>query len=218
MHSQYSKKTAMYYGNARSDIAPFLPSISDKILEIGCGDGATLNWLKSSNKCRYTVGMEYFPSAAEKAQECCDEIYSGPVENHIGGLSDESFDMVLCLDVLEHLQDPWVILNEIYRVLRPGGILICSLPNVRHISVILPLIFKNQWAYQPSGIMDSTHLRFFTTRSALDALSDAAFHVEKVQRKMPALISKSGIVNFVCFGLLKDFVAPQFLIKAAKKL
>lgn len=216
MLSQYSTKNPRYYGNPRLDIAPLLPESTEKVLEIGCGDGATLAWLRATNKCKYAAGVEYFPDAAKKARVSCDELYMGPVEAHIFQFSNESFDLVLCLDVLEHLQDPWAVLNEIQRVLRPGGILICSLPNVRHKSVLLPLIFKNQWRYQESGIMDMTHLRFFTTKSAIDAISNASFRVDKIIRKMPSFVSASGFANILSMGMLADFFAPQFLIKACK--
>lgn len=216
MLSQYSTKNPRYYGNPRLDITPLLPESTDKVLEIGCGDGATLAWLRATNKCKYAAGVEYFPAAAEKARVSCDELYLGPVEDHIFQFGNEGFDLVLCLDVLEHLQDPWAVLNEIQRVLRPGGILICSLPNIRHTSVLLPLIFKNQWRYKESGIMDLTHLRFFTTKSATDAISNASFRVDKLVRKMPSVASVSGFVNLFSMGTLADFVAPQFLIRARK--
>lgn len=216
MLSQYSSKHAQYYSKARLDIAPLLPENMGRTLEIGCGDGATLAWLRSTKACAYTVGVEYFPGAAEKARPHCDDLYVGPVEGHIARFDNESFDVVLCLDVLEHLAEPWFILKEIQRLLRPGGILICSLPNIRHVSVLLPLIFRNQWAYQDSGILDSTHLRFFTTKSAIDILHNASFKVEELARKMPPRLSASGAANFISMGKLADFVAPQFLIKAKK--
>jgi SAM-dependent methyltransferase len=216
MLSEYYRKNPRYYGNPRIDIAPLLPESTGKVLEIGCGDGATLAWLRATNQCKYTIGIEYFPQAAEKARVSCDELFLGPVEDHIFQFSNDSFDLVLCLDVLEHLQDPWTALTEIQRVLRPGGILICSLPNIRHTSVILPLIFKNQWQYKESGIMDATHLRFFTTKSAIDAISNASFRVDKLLRKIPPVASASGFVNLLTLGMLTDFLAPQFLIRASK--
>lgn len=216
MQSQYSNKNATYYGNARHDISPLLPENYKRVLEVGCGDGATLKWLKAMNSSTETIGIEKFPEAAKKAKENCDELLEGGVEEHILGLSNDSFDVVLCLDVLEHLEDPWLVLKDIHRVLKLGGSLICSLPNVRHKSVILPLIFKNEWKYEKSGIMDSTHLRFFTPKTAIRSLTNESFIVEKVIRKMPKKTSKSGLLNMLLLGALTDFITPQFMIAAKK--
>lgn len=208
-------KETWYYAFVRKDIAPLLPAMAAKTLEVGCGGGGTLAWLKDSGYARWTAGIELNPDAAAVARTRVDCLYEGDVDRNLGCFADESFDLVLCLDVLEHLVDPWATLQRLQRLLRPGGHLIVSLPNVRHYSVTFPLVFSGRWQYAEAGIMDRTHLRFFSHAGAIDLLSRAGLKVS-AERQTYTWGSWDRWKDLATLGLLKEFWTFQYLIQACK--
>lgn len=172
-----------YHAFVRRDIAPLLPPRAEQVLDVGCSQGGTLAWLRASGIAGRTTGIEIDPVAAQIARERVDCLIEGDVDAALGTLDSASFDLVLCLDVLEHLVDPWRTAARLGRMIRPGGTLIVSVPNVRHHSVALPLLWSGRWQYEDEGILDRTHLRFFTRASAAALLTGAglepAGHVDK---------------------------------------
>lgn len=213
----YGNKPEAYFTNPREEIAPLLPTHAARVLEVGCGTGPTLRWLKESGRCAEAVGMELFESAAAIARRHADRVIVGNAELLIDSAFDESsFDLVLCLDVLEHMVDPWVFIAKVERLLKPGGLLIASIPNVRHLAVLLPLAFTGRWRYTPHGILDRTHLRFFTRESAIELVTTEQLEVTRLLRNIPPWSSKSGLLNLLTFGLLKDMLAVQYLIVARR--
>ena len=213
----YTTKPKAYFANPREQIAPLLPVHAARVLEVGCGTGATLQWLKSTGRCKVAIGMELFDSAAAIASLHADQIIVGNAEHLITTTFEpESFDLVLCLDVLEHMVDPWAFVANIEKLLKPGGTLISSIPNIRHLSTLIPLVVGGRWRYTTSGILDRTHLRFFTRASALELVTTERMKVARWMRNIPPLPSKSGVANLFSFGLLKDFLTFQYLIASCK--
>lgn len=213
----YRSKPEAYFGNVRLEIEPLLPAGVDSVLDVGCGAGATLGWLKDSGRCRTAVGIELMPAAAELARQRADRVLVGDANALVESALDAgSFDLVLCLDVLEHLTDPWAFVSKVQRLLRPGGTLVASLPNVRHIRVLLPLLFLGRWRYEESGILDRTHLRFFTRESAIALLQGDQLRVTECRRRMPPWHSKAGLLNLASLGLMRDLVAMNYLVAARR--
>lgn len=147
------------------------------MLEIGCGSGGTLRMLRSEQPIIRAVGFELDPDAAEHARSVFDTVYVGNAETM--PLPDERFDLILALDVLEHLVDPWRMARRLRALLSPGGTIIASIPNVGHYSVIWPL-FRGHWQYTDLGLLDRTHLRFFTEESARALLSVDGLRVQRM--------------------------------------
>ena len=159
----YTDKSESYFAHARKEIATLLPSQCGRVLEIGCGSGATLGWLRQSRRTSHTVGVEIAEAAANDAKANVDEVYCLDFERIELPAQNADFDVILCLDVLEHMVNPWGAVDRLVsRYLKSGGVLVVSLPNVRHYSVVLPLLFKGRWDYEDAGLLDRTHLRFFT--------------------------------------------------------
>lgn len=212
----YATKPEAYFANARKDIEPLLPAHAARVLEVGCGTGSTLRWLKETGRCDEAIGLELFDSAAVVARKFADHVTVGDAERLIGDAFEvASFDLILCLDVLEHMVDPWAFIARAERLLKPGGILIASIPNVRHLGVLIPLAFAGRWQYQSQGILDRTHLRFFTRESALALLCTERLSVTRWLRNLPS-VSRGGLVNMLTFGLMRDLLAVQFLIAARR--
>jgi SAM-dependent methyltransferase len=169
---------AGYYAFVRREIQPLLPFRAARVLEVGCGQAGTLAWLKDSGIAAHTMGIELDPAAAALARPRVDRLIEGDAEAAIDGLPAGSLDLVLCLDVLEHLVDPWRAMAQLARALRPGGSVILSVPNIRHYSVSLPLLCSGRWQYEEAGILDRTHLRFFTRAGAAALISGAGLEAD----------------------------------------
>ena len=187
------------------------------MLEIGCSSGETLRWLKRTGRAGRAWGIELFEPAAQAARAHAEEVLVGDAEALIEtAYATESFDLILCLDVLEHMVDPWRFVEKLHRLLAPGGRVIFSIPNVRCVKVLLPLVFLGRWRYAESGILDRTHLRFFTRSSAIELATTSELCVQKVLRHMPPHRSKLGALNLATLGLCADLIATQFLIASAR--
>src|SRR4030067_687595 len=128
-------------------------------------------------------GIEADSNAAEKAKSKTDKVLHGDVNVLIDDLPDDYFDCIVSNDVLEHLVDPYEVLTRLKGKLSGKGVIVASIPNVRHISVLKDLILKKQWRYADDGILDRTHLRFFTRRSILGMFEGLGFERIPVKRQ-----------------------------------
>jgi SAM-dependent methyltransferase len=214
--TSYASKGAAYFGNVRREIEPLLPTYAARVLDVGCGGGCTLGWLKASGRAGTTVGIELAEAAAAQARSRVDELHVGDATVLIDVLPQASFDLVLCLDVLEHLVDPWEFAARLPWMMKPGALLVASVPNVRHLEVVLPLLLRGQWRYARDGLLDRTHLRFFTREGVLALLSPPGLHVERWCHRIHPWPSKTGWVNVLTLGLMKDFLAINFLVAARR--
>jgi SAM-dependent methyltransferase len=212
-HAMYAEKTDAYFGFARTEIASLLPDRVNRVLEIGCGNGATLKWLRSQRNVQYAVGIEMVPEAAERAAAVFDLVLSGNVETM--ELPAGTFDLIIALDVLEHLVDPWLIVRRLHAVLNPDGAIVASIPNVGHYSVCVPLALQGQWNYTKDGLLDRTHLRFFTRQTAVDLLTSSGLVMEKVeyQRRWPGWAQNPSLPGKGRWYLQKflNWISPRHL-------
>ena len=205
-----------YYSHSRSDIIPLLPEKCDRVLEIGCGRGNTLLMLREKLGCSWIGGIEINPDVLDEARQNLDFLMVGDFENLELPFEENSLDLVLCLDVLEHLADPWAALRKLYRYVRTGGSIIASIPNVRHVKVILPLLFKSRWEYVDDGILDRTHLRFFVRHSAIELIESGGFNVDLVLNAGLGSSRRSQVVNRMLPSFVTAFFVRQFMIRGVK--
>ena len=213
----YTDKLAPYFAHARSEIASLLPPQCARVLEIGCGSGATLGWLRQDRPVAYSVGVEIAESAAQVARTHADEVFCLDFERAELPLEDKRFDVILCLDVLEHMVNPWAVVDRLVsNYLVPGGTLVVSLPNVRHYSVVLPLLFQGQWAYEEAGLLDRTHLRFFTRKTAQSLLTHPHLGPVRYWAAGFELPSFKGFFNLLTFGLVKELFTYQHYLTVCK--
>ena len=134
------EKDAAYFQRTRSEILPFLPLHTERVLEIGCAAGNTLDFLKKTGRCEWTCGVEVDGEAAEAARNKLDLLLEGNIEHMELPIAPGSVDVVLCLDVLEHLIDPWGTVRKLRGLLRQGGIMLAIIPNVRCLPVVFQLV------------------------------------------------------------------------------
>ena len=211
----YEDKAQQYFNRVRTDILHLLPPHVEQVLEVGCGEGDTLEHLRVSGRCRTTYGVELFPEAARVARGRVDRLYEGNIEQLELPLAPASIDAILCLDVLEHLIDPWSVIRKLHSLLKPGGIIIASIPNVRHFSVVLPLLFKGRWDYTSSGLLDKTHLRYFTKRSAVALMECSGLRVDTVEGTGLAG-PRARLIQMLTLSLARPWLEVQFLVRARR--
>ncbi len=160
--SHVPKPGMEYFDFARPEVADLVPADARRILDIGCGRGALGALLKQRPGIE-VVGIEADPEAAAVARGRLDDVLVVDVEKPDGlPLPPRSFDCIVFADVLEHLVDPERVVARLLPCLSDGGTVVASIPNVRHQEVLLDLLVNGRWRYQPAGILDATHLRFFT--------------------------------------------------------
>ena len=169
-----------YYQQSRQEMLDFIPGDVRRVIDIGCGEGRFGAAVKQRFPLCETWGVEPMEAAAKQASQTNDRVINSPLEN-IDDLPSEYFDAVTMNDVLEHLTSSESALRLVRRILRPKGVFIMSLPNVRYYVNVRDLVFRNDWEYRDFGILDRTHFRFFTTKSAVRLLTENGFKVEVIR-------------------------------------
>jgi 2-polyprenyl-3-methyl-5-hydroxy-6-metoxy-1,4-benzoquinol methylase len=160
----YENKPQGYYDNVRSEMLKYLPASAKKVLDIGCANGAFASLVKEKNKAE-VWGIELMEDEAKVAVSVLDKVFIGNCEKYIDGLPEHYFDVIYLNDVLEHLVDPYSVLETLKSKLAPNGVVISSIPNVRFFRTFSKVLFSKDWKYEDHGVMDKTHLRFFTGKS-----------------------------------------------------
>ncbi|MFO1186414.1 MAG: methyltransferase domain-containing protein [Alphaproteobacteria bacterium] len=132
------------------------------------------------------------------------------------GAKHGPFDCILCLDVLEHLVDPWRVVGALHGQLAPGGVIVASIPNVQHHSVVRALM-TGGWRYDPEGgLLDETHLRFFTRSTAIELMTSSGLRLDAVDWTGLGPGGKSGLIDRMTFGTLRGFLVYQYLIRVKR--
>jgi SAM-dependent methyltransferase len=200
----------IYYSFTRREIAPLLPQTASCILDVGCGAGSTSAWLRTLYPNAKLVGFEGNPELRPRLESVLDEV-------HIVDLNSSTpkvaADLVLFLDVLEHLASPEGLLREMLADLPQSATVIVSVPNVAHASVSIPLFFQGRFDYQEAGILDRTHLRFFYRDSAVALLNRAGLRVtEGLEGGLDG--PKTRLLDQITFGRLRNHLAKQYIMRA----
>ena len=212
-----------YSTSIRQEIIGLLQEDKDRpirVLEVGCACGATLLEIKNQYKNAEIYGIELNENSA-KIAECFADVRAENIENTKLSYDEEFFDYIIFADVLEHLYDPALVLENMKKYLKKDGCIITSIPNVMHYSVIKELLSGN-WTYQDSGILDRTHVRFFTLNEVVNLFGNLDYKINHIgatnvgiNAEDEELISYLTKINGVA---PKDqFQAYQYIVKAAKK-
>jgi O-antigen biosynthesis protein len=212
----YEDKKPSYFSNPRDEILDLLPIKVNRVLEVGCGSGETLSAIKSRFPHSIAVGIELCESAAKLASPKVDLLLNLDIEKAESRLSLGQFDTILLLDVLEHLKDPWTTLESLVRDnLCVGGTVITSIPNARNHALVIQLLLGD-FRYVQEGVLDKTHLRFFTKKSMSRLIEESGLNILQCLPTNVAVRSRSAIFNLITFTLLEDFMAVQYIMKSIK--
>ena len=209
----YGAKPQGYFEGARKDYVSELPvNPQARILEIGCGNGGTGYLALKERKCGKYCGVELLSSAAERAKEQISEVVVGDVEEIGLPWSSDSFDVLILSEVLEHLVDPWAVLKKLWPLLKPGAIVFASSPNVSNHRVIRMLI-RGDWNLTNMGVMDKTHLRWFTPRSYAALFESCGYVVDSVGQ-VGTLSLKAKALSRLSFGRFHHLFISQVNLRA----
>ncbi|MEO8884776.1 MAG: class I SAM-dependent methyltransferase [Mucilaginibacter sp.] len=213
----YKDKDPSYYKHTRNELLPFLPQNLDTILDIGCGTGNFGLMLKELYNCK-AWGIEPDNTSALEAKGKLDGVINADFDKNIQIPNNQKFDCIFFNDVLEHLADPEGALLLAGTLLKKDGQIIASIPNIRWYPVMLSLLRYKDFRYQNSGVMDKTHMRFFTAKSMVRLFEDAGYKVLKIQgiNKDTGFIF-FNILNFLLFNTQEDMKYPQFALVATKQ-
>lgn len=169
-----------YHESARADIQALVPSSARRILDVGCGAGQLGLALKTHRPLE-VIGIELNQKAAQIAQTRLDKVIQSAVEEVNLDFPAGYFDLIIFADILEHLCDPWQVLRDFACYLAEDGCVITSIPNISFYLIPLNLL-RGHWRYTERGVMDKTHLRFFTLKTIQDMLAQAGFAIETISR------------------------------------
>jgi len=160
--------------------------VGSRVLDVGCATGYLGRYFAEQKAC-IVDGVEPDPEAASVAKQFYRNVWVGNVENQelLEGISNP-YDVVLCAAVLEHLARPDLVLKRLRRLISPDGRIIISLPNIAHWTVRWALL-RGRFDYEEYGLLDRTHLRFFTIRTARQLIEDAGYHIDSFQFSTPGV-------------------------------
>jgi 2-polyprenyl-3-methyl-5-hydroxy-6-metoxy-1,4-benzoquinol methylase len=206
-----------YFATARTEIEPHLPARVGRMLDLGCGAGATTAWVRSLREVAWAGGIEIVPEEGARAQGICDRVWIGNIETlrPEEEIARSSLDLILCLDVLEHLADPWSVVKRLSPLLAPGGRLIVSVPNIRHWKFIWRLLARADFNYTNAGLLDRTHLRFFVRHTATALATAGGLQLVHAGNAHPWPLSDGrGLLSAMTAGALDDLMIKQFVVVA----
>jgi O-antigen biosynthesis protein len=227
-------KEQQYYECVRPEVieeiyAQKLPT--QRILELGCSTGATAFTLRQHMACEYYEGLELCAEAAAVAQTRLDKVQVVNLEQaslEELGLAEGSFDLLIGLDVFEHLYDPWATMAKFTQCLKSGGHLVTSFPNTQNITILEGLV-NGTWEYEQAGLLDATHIRFFTMKTLNQMIAGCGLEILKYELRMRPLPDMSQVKDegntltsekFILRNLTREellqFCAYQYIVTARK--
>ena len=215
------------YTTPRPDIFELVPAVARDVLDVGCSNGALGRSLKAAAPGRRVSGIEYDADFVRQAAASLDQVTQADLNRFDwdAAFGEQRFDCIIFADVLEHLVDPAACLRQALRHLQPQGCVVLSLPNVRHLSVLMSVFVGGRFPQRDRGIFDRTHLRWFTIADAHALLADAGLRVDtgsqaqrwgdrgggrmnRLLNRLPAAVQK--------FGPVREFLTYQVSLRARR--
>lgn len=209
-----------YFRHPRKHVLDLVPSTARAILDVGCGAGLLGEQLRARQPCE-VWGIECEAEAARAARARLDRVIDTPLLTAAAALPRAHFDTLIAADVLEHMPDPLAALRALVPSLSADATVVISLPNVQHHSVVRELL-RGQFTYRPYGILDQTHLRFFTRASIVDLVRRAGLTIERIvplyahgrERRAARWRRPPAGVPLPAGTPVEDFYATQFFVVA----
>jgi 2-polyprenyl-3-methyl-5-hydroxy-6-metoxy-1,4-benzoquinol methylase len=191
---------------------------ASRVLDVGCSTGYLSERLQQRGAT--VVGIDLDERAAERARRFCEAVYVGDIETMELPFEPESFDAIVCGDLIEHLRDPESTLQRLRPLLRPGGRLALSTPNIANWAMRLSLLF-GRFRYTEWGLLDRTHTHLFTRKTLRECLEAAGYRITDFDFTVPVPILSTPRVEAVAHGfgrLRPSLLAYQFVVAAVPAL
>lgn len=208
------EKQDRYFEWSRPEMLEYIPPNVKRVLDVGCATGA----FSADIKARFGAevwGVELNPAAAAKAEMKLDRVICSAYDSSID-FGNALFDCIVFNDVLEHMQYPESALRLSLDLLAPAGVVVASIPNVRHLSVVWDLAVKGEWEYKEAGILDGTHFRFFTESSIRGMFRRAGYSVLRCEGINEAIGRKFRLLNLLFAGKMNGLRHMQYAVVAAR--
>jgi 2-polyprenyl-3-methyl-5-hydroxy-6-metoxy-1,4-benzoquinol methylase len=206
-----------YYEGERTDMLKYIPPGTRATLEFGCGCGGFSHLVKKRFGTE-AWGVEIDPAAAEEASRKLDKVIQGDALASLAQIPDGYFDCAIFCDIIEHLVDPFRLLLAVKPKLTAAGVVIASIPNVRYYRTFVKFALHGDWQYEDQGILDKTHLRFFTRKSIIRTFEQLGYTL-LILEGMHSTSSKTyRVLNAILFNALADMRHLQFAAVAKPKV
>jgi len=209
------EKSNDYYGSDRAEIIPFIPKTVRSSLEFGGGQGDFSALVKNTFNAETWV-VELNKQMSEIAATKNDRVVCMDAYEALEQLPDQRFDSIFFLDILEHLIDPYSLLHQCRDKLSKDGVVIASIPNIRYYRAFKNFVFKGTWEYKESGIMDITHLRFFTYSSIQNMFKALGYDDVSIHGIHESSSNGYRILNWLSFNRFWDVRFKHFIVVAKK--
>lgn len=205
------------YTGLRSDVISMITAKPIKVLDVGCSNGALLEYAKSQLGASFTAGIELDEQFAQEAARKADSVVRADLDDfRVEALGGGEFDLIILADVLEHTREPARVLSEVLKAGTFDAEIIVSLPNIQHWTAIKNLLV-GKWPRRDRGLFDKTHLRFFTWRSIVDLATECGLKIESRRRNLRIMDSPGARINRLswAFGVwpLASFFTYQYVVR-----
>ncbi len=212
-----SKKPNGYYESNREDMLKYIPQGTKTSLEFGCGFGGFSALVKERFDAE-AWAVEIDEKSAKAASEKLDKVINSDAREAIDKLPDNYFDCIIFFDILEHLVDPYSLLCVLKTKLTKEGVIVASIPNIRYYRSLVKLVVHGDWDYKDHGILDKTHLRFFTYKSIVKLFNELAFEISEIEGIHPTSSRTFKLLNMLLLGTIGDIRYKHFAVVAKPKL
>lgn len=219
-----SDQRSVAYTTPRPDVFAMVPLGAIQILDVGCSNGALGRSLKAVQLGRMVSGIEFDAQFAAEAAQHLDYVVHADINELDWDVkfAGRDFDCIIFADVLEHIVEPAKCLLQARRHLKPGGCVVVSLPNVRHLSVLVDVFLGGRFPQRDRGIFDRTHLRWFTVADAHSLLKANGFSVKSMSVALRWGDKGGGRINRILnrlptrlqqWGLIREFLTYQMCLR-----
>lgn len=212
-----SNKPMRYYESKREDMLKYVPQGTKTSLEFGCGSGGFSALLKERFDTE-SWAVEIDKKAAQEAAKRLDKVINGEATESLKDIPENYFDCIIFFDILEHLVDPYSLLSAVKTKLTREGVIVASIPNIRYYRAFIDLVIHGNWDYEDHGILDKTHLRFFTYKSIVKMFNQLDFEILELEGIHPTSSRTFKLLNMILLNSLSDVRYKHFAAVIRPKL
>ena len=209
--SDLDKKSTGYFESQREDMLQYIPHNTKTSLEFGCGTGGFSALVKTTFEAE-AWAVEINEEIAQEAAKKLDRVIIGDAMESLNEITDHYFDCIILFDILEHLYDPTSLLGALKTKLSHEGVIVASIPNIRYYSTLKQLVIHGNWDYTDQGILDRTHLRFFTRKSMVKMFNSLDYRILQMDGIHPTPSRTFKILNTLLLNSISDVRYKHFAI------